>query len=196
MKHYHRLDTIQLHYVGNRAKGRMSKRMLKKIRHAKLSGKWTFLTLWYAHVRTITNICWWAASQTKVWLNYCFSVNFNNFYFHNILKRRSIKFIIRHFNVGLIILCYCCFCWHQNAIVHKYLDPCFCYIVTQIIFQLICNGTKENNLNISGFVFGNCLFLASVISHPFLLLFPVVSCILVLWHQQCHILLIFCWSVG
>ena len=45
------------------------------------------------------------------------------------------------------------------------------------------------------FCLSRWVFLSSMVSHPFLSLFPVVVCILVLWHQQCYILHIH-WSVG
>ena len=94
------------------------------------------------------------AIRKKVCLNYRFSVDFTNFCFHFFLESGSTEFIIRHFDIDLIVLGYCySFCSLQNAIVHKFLNTYFCYIVTQTIFYFIYNVTKENNPHISGFIF-------------------------------------------
>ena len=45
-----------LHSVGNKAKGRISKRSSKKTKHAKFSKKQTFLTPWYAQVPVFQKI--------------------------------------------------------------------------------------------------------------------------------------------
>ena len=73
-----------------------------------------------------------------------FSVDFNNFCFNIFLENGSTEFIIRHFDIGLTVLGYCCsFCCLQNAIVHTFLDPYFCLFVTQISFHFIYNARKK-----------------------------------------------------
>ena len=43
-------DIINQEFVGNKAKGRISKRVFQEAKHAEISEKQTFLTPWYAHV--------------------------------------------------------------------------------------------------------------------------------------------------
>ena len=46
------------HFVGNKEKGRISKRVFKKTKQMKFSEKQTFLTPWYAHARNTESKKW------------------------------------------------------------------------------------------------------------------------------------------
>ena len=48
------IDSVTSYYVGNKAKERISKRVLQEKKYAKFSEKRTFSTPWYAQVRVPT----------------------------------------------------------------------------------------------------------------------------------------------